>query len=70
MGVVFLLVAIKTSSQDSVLFSHKPFFKAGNGYVSYNYAYRSGADSSVSWNNISQHLITAALMPHFSTGCL
>lgn len=59
MSVVFMLVAIKTSSQDSAWVSHKPFFKAGNGYVSYNYAYRSGADSSVSWNNISQHLITA-----------
>jgi hypothetical protein len=59
METIFLLVTINASSQDSAFYSHKPLFKAGNGYISYNYNYRSGADSSVSWNNISQHLVTA-----------
>jgi hypothetical protein len=41
-------------------FSSKPFLRIGSGYVSYNWDYRSGIDSSVAWNNISQQLVTTS----------
>lgn len=43
-----------------------PFFKTGGGYLSYNWSYRSGADSSVNWNNISQHLTSIGVRTVFA----
>jgi len=43
-----------------------PFFKTGGGYLSYNWSYRSGVDSSVSWNNISQHLTSIGFRAVFA----
>lgn len=40
--------------------SSKSFIKMGSGYVSYNWSYRSGNDSSVFDNNVSQHMITGS----------
>jgi hypothetical protein len=41
-------------------FSSKPFLKIGSGYISYNWIYRSGNDSSVIDNNVSQHLVSGS----------
>jgi hypothetical protein len=47
-------------------FAQKAFFKPGNGYINYNWNYRSGVDSSVSWNNISQHLTSIGFRAVFA----
>jgi hypothetical protein len=44
----------------------KPFFKSGGGYLNYNWSHRSGVDSSISWNNISQHLVGIGLRAVFA----
>lgn len=46
--------------------SSKPFFKPEGGYLNYNWNYRSGVDSSVSWNNVSQHLVSIGFRAVFA----
>lgn len=38
----------------------KPFLHLEGGYINYTWTYRSGKDSSVIDNNVSQHLVTAS----------
>lgn len=41
-------------------FSSRPLIQLGGGYISYNWSYRSGSDSSFIENNISQHLVSGS----------
>lgn len=51
---------IPRSLKPTIAFSSsKPLLQLGRGYISYNWDYRSGKDSSVLWNNASQHLVSA-----------
>lgn len=55
---------LKKSTKDSTVKSYfkgllpgKPFLKIQNGYINYNYSYRSQLDTPFTENNIQQHLI-------------
>ena len=42
------------------VFSSKPLFQVGNGYIGYNWSYRSGKDSSFIEDNVSQNLLSGS----------
>lgn len=60
MGLTSNYRNIDSAAKKNAKFFSRPAIQLGSGYVSYNWTFRSGSDSSFIENNLSQHLISGS----------